>query len=57
MSTRKNMVADHMVPNHLVPLLPIDVNSNHPIEDCIVPKKLRNSGMHVEETYAKEWFC
>ena len=56
-TTRKNVVAEQMVPNHLVPLLPIDVNSNHPIEDCIVTKTLRNSGMHVEETYAEEWVC
>ena len=45
------------VPNHCVPLLPIDVNSNHPIVDFIVTKTLRNSGMHVEETCAEKWFC
>ena len=44
----KNMVADHWVPHHCVPLLPIDVNSNHPIEAFIVTKTLRKSGMHVE---------
>ena len=53
---KKNMVADHWFPNHCVPILPIDVNSNHPIEAFIVTKTLRKSGMHIEETCAEEWF-
>ena len=36
-------------------IISFHLNSNHPIEDCIVTKTLRNSGMHVEGMVLLGW--